>query len=1181
MKNEVDPDLGLSSDVAFDRLIHEAKSSIAEWYSVHVVKCVCCDYNKLKPDAHLPNKVSTFSHYFCSRTFLFVRISLIFLIIGSVDIENRITFSSAAVYALLLLYTILLEVWQNRIRSTAFQQKYRKAFEAILELEKSKPKDFRYPQKSLEAVTEDISVCQACFRDGFIVEVPRILLVIGDVIVLRPGQVAPCNCETFDGRVLAEGDRIKWDIKTDKRSGFIHPLEPVYARVTCYPIKSHLETALSAEDTPLQFDYQLQFMIHKVFEHYVIPIALVLSILGTIVRFCYSDDETLFGTRFVFAVPSLTVLPLLILQLPLLLHFVKYMNNREVAKYLGLSKDFESCKDLISIFSSITGTSFIDKKGILSCVHPSMEKVVFATNQADESGCLGIHLEVMNLSSDQESVISPKGYATNRWNLSMDDPNWQRYLPNLLPLAYNLLLNSCQQSDPFRRFLDHLAVVATKVPRTIATANRRCMCQLPYLLGFTAKSLEKFQGPPKILGFYKKQPGEAPLPGLTKHRTPIEMAFCTIHDDAKTLHSHLACQGTANIVVDACTHIWNGCDVIPMSKRLKSSVKDFYLRHSMTGHCLAVSYRPCFPKLASSLDGKFVEVPLNHEPPKIETTLPRSQSNESLDEADYTKTIRTAEMAIDQYFTGQILCGLVVLHYEPLPDAVTVIEKLDQICVRPVYFSKENELRSRVFAEKLGIEAGWNCHISLAEDDTVPARKTDVAHEQFVKQKPAKPKFWKRVALSESNLDALDCESLVRGSPSLRKMSMLSAKMAPIPNIARLPTGIQNVRPHLEEVDNVPLLVGLFTDSTTPAVEEMVQIMQENGEVVMVVGSCRNPSNTMLYSKANISVCVDDVEEAACRLLEKDGVEERSNVMHFSSELIALATDFRMDHSKLLKLSSLIVCARHRMSSFRHSLLFILYGSLLYSITLLMSTFFFLPIIFTHSQTILTSFIHIPILFLGSLFTNFEPKSKIIRIAPKNSSEIPRAEKRKAVTQFIFQFIPSAIYINLLFLFLLMTNSNLMCSFSDISCIFNTDGSAGSQPISMDFNETSIMRQDSLSTETIRHIMGLQLTVIYCFLSSSFVFGLSSLWYEFPIKCLLWDGAVVICMVTQIGYSLLRGIQLSNLFSLLPLSILAIWICIVSIINELIKIRRIGQFTREQRRTKFEFDTKLGMNSPY
>lgn len=37
--------------------------------------------------------------------------------------------------------------------------------------------------------------------------------------------------------------------------------------------------------------------------------------------------------------------------------------------------------------------------------------------------------------------------------------------------------------------------------------------------------------------------------------------------------------------------------------------------------------------------------------------------------------------------------------------------------MRFVHFSKENELRSRVFSEKMGLESGWNCHISLLSDD--------------------------------------------------------------------------------------------------------------------------------------------------------------------------------------------------------------------------------------------------------------------------------------------------------------------------------------------------------------------------------------------------------------------------------------------------------------------------------
>jgi hypothetical protein len=37
--------------------------------------------------------------------------------------------------------------------------------------------------------------------------------------------------------------------------------------------------------------------------------------------------------------------------------------------------------------------------------------------------------------------------------------------------------------------------------------------------------------------------------------------------------------------------------------------------------------------------------------------------------------------------------------------------------VRFVHFSKENELRSRVFSEKMGLESGWNCHISLLSEN--------------------------------------------------------------------------------------------------------------------------------------------------------------------------------------------------------------------------------------------------------------------------------------------------------------------------------------------------------------------------------------------------------------------------------------------------------------------------------
>lgn len=60
---------------------------------------------------------------------------------------------------------------------------------------------------------------------------------------------------------------------------------------------------------------------------------------------------------------------------------------------------------------------------------------------------------------------------------------------------------------------------------------------------------------------------------------------------------------------------------------------------------------------------------------------------------------------------------MVTMQYQAQSDMVELIERLDRACVRFVHFSKENELRSRVFSEKMGLESGWNCHISLSSEN--------------------------------------------------------------------------------------------------------------------------------------------------------------------------------------------------------------------------------------------------------------------------------------------------------------------------------------------------------------------------------------------------------------------------------------------------------------------------------
>lgn len=55
---------------------------------------------------------------------------------------------------------------------------------------------------------------------------------------------------------------------------------------------------------------------------------------------------------------------------------------------------------------------------------------------------------------------------------------------------------------------------------------------------------------------------------------------------------------------------------------------------------------------------------------------------------------------------NQVFIGMVTMTYHASPDFVHLVEILEKACIRFVHFSKENELRSRTFSEKMGLESG-------------------------------------------------------------------------------------------------------------------------------------------------------------------------------------------------------------------------------------------------------------------------------------------------------------------------------------------------------------------------------------------------------------------------------------------------------------------------------------------
>lgn len=124
---------------------------------------------------------------------------------------------------------------------------------------------------------------------------------------------------------------------------------------------------------------------------------------------------------------------------------------------------------------------------------------------------------------------------------------------------------------------------------------------------------------------------------------------------------------------------------------------------------------------------------------------------------------------------NQIFLGVLGSLIVPRKEIQQLLSTLSDAGVRFVYFSPRNMRRQKELASQMGIDVAWNCAISLrplesGEDD--PHRMV-------------------------SNYADWDVN-------------------------AKLPHGLENVRKHLREVDNVPLLVSLFTDVTKETTMGMV-----------------------------------------------------------------------------------------------------------------------------------------------------------------------------------------------------------------------------------------------------------------------------------------------------------------------------------------------------------------------
>lgn len=805
------------------------------------------------------------------------------------------------------------------------------------------------------------------------------------------------------------------------------------------------------------------------------------------------------------------------------------------------------------------------------------------------------HLEMLSLSQDQQNPAS----------IQFDDLSWQCHLPSLKPLGLNIMLNLCNASvtQQLCRFSDHLSNLAlqesngTVLPVYVPWG----LCELSRLIGFTPGARELFKQE-NHLALYQLPSGEKTkeftsrrLHCVTKRQPPISHLISLFVRDSSSNNVQMLSHGSADLILEACTDFWDGTDIYPLSGSDRKKVLDFYQRACLSGYCSAFAYKPMQVSMSSQLDGKCVELapsPCLFSGVELPSTTPIKHStcrNSWSSDEGIGEGVEREDCV--QALSGQIFMGMVSSQFQARLDTVRLIDALVTACIRFVYFSMEDELRSKVFAEKMGLETGWNCHISLTPNGDSPC---DGA--------PSSPSH---ASLHEDlNQDSRDEAEgpLLPEEDAPSDMASFQPPDSDLPsfledcNRAKLPRGIHQVRPHLKNIDNVPLLVPLFTDCTPETMCEMMKIMQENREVTCCLGSSANFRNSRLFLQSDVSIALDPLYPSQCSWETFgyatgggiNGDTEGLSPLRLSGQLNSLGCAVTFHQGDSVSMVKLIEQARHTTYGIRKCFLFLLQCQLSLVIIQFLACLAQLPPPMNTTDILWLSCFSCPLLSVSLLGKPAD--SSVMSVATgKNLDAIPRKTQNYFLGCFLLKFFLTVCAYLVAFGFTLqevcLKSSNV--TFADnttVPCLHILTASS-SENAPHWFGELS--NGLLLTQKVMAGFLALHTVVI----SLSYVHRSQPLWRKSPFSNTWWCLTVPVVLLSQVvqatvDYQLWHHRHSPLLFDLSDIPLLA-WLLVslspllVVVVNEIVKLHEIRVRVRYQKRQKLQFETKLGMNSPF
>jgi len=1171
-------------------------------------------------------------------------------LVGEGSVENLIT---GVCILLITILNMFISGFDSYLRREEIFRRTQRVVDELVEESRREWNEGNYPH--LHTPLSASVILQWVYRNGAMVNLPWALLVKGDVVLIKPGQISPARCRLINDNidlVLEKGETFHMDVfKRVEKSllpEFKHSVEPQQFRLEETPYLSELEIVLNeATHRPVSVLNKHRNFLQNILQHVFFPLLLPLLLAWNCFRYKYSWNwfpDTSMSTLFLIEPVTLGI-PLVPLAFPawwiLTNHAAlasvlqifrqssrvktsdpfddtietpemeetgaevawKHVWRMMMSSILGTGEYLSRTENILHTLGSVTSFCCSDKKGVLSWQNPSAERIFFFKPKSENHfDLIGEDPEESDFTSE---ILTVTHDHNNPFQVDFDDPQWKTYLPSLKPLGLSILLNTCNlwTEEKYTYFFQHLLCESAREPLQgdiqdtntldlLPIPGRGCLCELSSRIGFPRGYENEFVLKEQMQTFRPVISDSTGADSFTRNLLLAKLKFPFPHmvslvvENQYDKNLQLVTQGTADIVLDSCVDVWVGNDLHDINEDARKKILEFYHRASLTSYCSAFAYRPISYIPPWPDKNIYLELPPNSSPffcqfnkkrsDSIDRVSTGAESPDPLAEEDQKEKVLEPGSAnvysCIESQCNQTFLGMVQMQYQARVDIVQFIDLLEKACIRFVHFSKENELRSRVFSEKMGLESGWNCHISLRNDTDLKQKTKQMysrkrATKKFSTESDSVKRFMSNSLPEKLNecmrfpdfpqfgemykplTSSLDAERSVDSNTSSTD-TMLQYDMS---NRAQLPCGIENIRPHLDKMDNVPLLVSLFTDCTPGSTREMVGIMQENGEVVATLGSSANFHNMRIFLASDASLAVEPLYPQVCQHVSVYSYPQAGlSPTDLGSHLTAISSSVIFKRDDEVTIYGSIIASRRHVLALRHTLHFWTSSSLFLALVILSSLVLAIPSPLSAPQQLLINLVYLPLLSTGLFFSTADRNIRNMSTGKNADVKLRKAPLWYSVWNYAFRFLVPL---------LAVLTSHLISVFHILQSCDN-DCEHGFSVL-QDVNTTFI-------------------SIFILLVCISFVSRTDQIWKLKPQKSyqIIAIGLTIVFLQTvYLSCSLaMNGASTVSVFTWV-LYILAIFVSASA--NELIKRNEIKVSVRFQKRARLEFGTKLGINSPF